>query len=143
MKIIGKNKKEISIYCLDVYSILHVFWGNLGVLLIYFLGFFFLNTSIGKIIMNQSSFITFVSAVLWELIENNIIILKSKLKNIQDSLNNSLFDIICIFFGIMIGEGTFIFFFDKIILFMFISLILFIIELSFFFIIHHIYYTQN
>jgi len=143
MKIIGKNKKEISIYCLDVYSILHVFWGNLGVLLIYFLGFFFLNTSIGKIIMNQSSFITFVSAVLWELIENNIIILKSKLKNIQDSLNNSLFDIICIFFGIMIGEGTFIFFSDKIILFMFISLILFIIELSFFFIIHHIYYTQN
>jgi len=125
-KIIGKNREELSLYLFDVYSLSHIIFGHLSLLIIYFFGYLFPYLEFGNLLKQQSLFISLFIGIVWELFENNILI-KTKLKNEQDSLNNSLFDIICVFIGIIIGVISIIWLYD-ITLFMLITTILFMFE---------------
>ena len=99
MRLCGKCKSEIDKYPLDFYSVGHVVFGYVTYILVFFIGMLIENLYIRNGALMHTLGITILVGLLWELVENNLIVKKKSFKKCQDSLNNSLCDILCVAIG--------------------------------------------
>lgn len=108
IKLIGTNQNEVNLYALDFYTIGHVIFGHITHIILFFLAFMWEYKE-----MNEHSLcIVAIIGIIWELIENNILTM-SPFKLRQDSLNNSLMDIMCVILGGIMSAITLFYFFES------------------------------
>lgn len=103
MKIFGTTEKEISIYFLDAYSILHFITG----FICYFVGFWLLSIFFTEITAILLCYIClFIGGIVWELVENTLLIDMKVFKH-KDTPINSQVDVLLVFFGGVVGCYTY------------------------------------
>lgn len=105
-KIIAQNKSEISQKPFDIYTISHILMGIISYMVFYS----FLDTFFPALIINDVKWISVISVLiwglLWEFIENFALInTRLKVNKIEDSLRNSLTDVVATGVGGFIPFG--------------------------------------
>jgi len=97
--IIGTTRKDVNEAWIDFYSIGHLVLG----FVVFFISYWFSLLVLRIQFREYLTIFTLIFAVLWELFEN-ICLVKTRFKfdKRKDSVENSLFDIVFVFFGAII-----------------------------------------